>query len=570
MPASTGETRTDVLVVGPGAAGLSAALAAAGEGARVVLAGPLGWGNSWYAQGGLAAALAAGDSPERHAQDTLRAGGGWNLPAAVRILTEEGVRRARDLVAWGGAFDRTSDGRLDLSLEAGHSTRRILHAYGGATGRAVMEVLEARVAGAEGITLRPDLRAVDLATDGVRCTSALFQDGSGAPVRVRAGAVVLATGGAAGLFRRNTNPPGSRGDGWAMGYRVGAELADLEFVQFHPTVLAVPGCPALLLSEALRGEGALVVNARGERFLARYHPDGELAPRDVVARAIARELQEGGTVHLSLRHLDPECLQKRFYSLRQRLQDVCGLDLYRDPIPVAPAAHFCIGGLATDLEGATSVPGLFACGEVAATGVHGANRLASNSLLECLVFGWRAGRAAARSSVRQPDGASRVDYLPFHELPGGGLGDLAACLESLAGGTPVAGQAAIPPGAAGGAAGAATLPEPDIPLGVLRDGQHLTAYGAALLGEARRVLAAARPAPVAEVNRLTALALLTIACTWRRESRGAHFRVDHPEPRPDFDAHLFVSRSAGARPVRVGQHLLDGVGAAMAEAPAAC
>ncbi len=388
----------DFLIVGSGIAALRAAAALADAGSVVVLtkAAPDA-GSTGYAQGGIAAALGPDDSPERHAADTIAAGDGLCDERAVQVLVEEGPHYVRELIAWGARFDRDADGRLALAREGAHSVRRVLHARD-ATGREIARTLWARVAGRPSVEVVPHAPAIEVIVRDGRCVGVRHVDAAGRVAAVLARATLLATGGAACLYRESTNPAVATGDGVAMAYRAGARVVDLEFVQFHPTVLQVPGAPRFLLSEALRGEGARLVNAAGEAFMARYDPAGELAPRDRVARAIACErARTGADVFLSLRHLPAEFVHARFPAISAACRTV-GLDLARDPIPVGPAAHYFMGGVETDLDGRTSIPGLFAAGEVACTGVHGANRLASNSLLEGLVFGARA--AAAMAAVR--------------------------------------------------------------------------------------------------------------------------------------------------------------------------
>jgi L-aspartate oxidase len=352
--------RTRLIVVGGGIAGMYGALCAAHETDVVLLTkGPLLTSASYLAQGGVAAAIGDDDSAELHAEDTLRAGRGLSRPSAVAVLTSEAPARVADLVELGVPFDD------DLGLEGGHSRRRVVHAEGAATGAVIARVLAQRVLEHPRLAVREGARVLEVFPGGVRTETGLL----------RAHATVLATGGYAALWERTTNPAGSVGDGIVLAYRAGAAVADLEFVQFHPTVVAGNG---LLLSEALRGEGALLVDEHGERFT------DELAPRDVVARAIG----ERGTALLDLREID----RGRFPSLMSALASH-GFDPANDPIPVSPAAHYTMGGIVTDLDGRTGVAGLYAAGECACTGVHGANRLASNSLLECLVFGRRAALA---------------------------------------------------------------------------------------------------------------------------------------------------------------------------------
>jgi L-aspartate oxidase len=378
--------RTDVTVVGAGAAGLYAALCAARDGGRVTLvsATPLAESASYWAQGGIAAALAADDAPERHLRDTVSAGRGAVRESAARVLCNEAPEIVRDLAELGVRFDADRRGRLALGLEGGHSARRVVHAGGSATGRRVTRQLSALVAEHPSIEVLEGRRAVGVIIVNGRCSGVLLHDGS----RVVSAAVVLATGGAAALWARTTNPSGATGGGLLLAHAAGAALADLELVQFHPTAVAAPnGGDGFLITEAIRGEGALLLDGSGERFV------DELAPRDEVARAIAHVMSDTGatSVALDMREVDPARFPNVVVALRQ-----AGIDPERELVPVAPAAHYMMGGIATDLDGRSTVPGLYAVGECACTGLHGANRLASNSLSECFVFGARAARAALR------------------------------------------------------------------------------------------------------------------------------------------------------------------------------
>lgn len=395
---------TRVLVVGSGIAGLWTAIRAAEAGCdvTVVTKAALGDGATAWAQGGIAAAIFAGDAPARHAADTLAAGAGMADPAAVRVLADEGPARIRDLIRFGVAFDRDESG-IARGLEAAHSRARILHAGGDATGAAIQAALVATVR-RRGIPVQERATLVDLVIESGRVVGIRLIPGDddrttasdrvGASREMRADAVVLATGGAGCLFRYTTNPDVATGDGVAAAVRAGAEVADLEFVQFHPTALAVPGTP--LISEAVRGEGAVLRDADGRRFLLDVDPRAELAPRDVVARAVWRRMAEqGGTpVVLDATRLGAGKLASRFPGIDAACRRA-GFDWSREPVPVVPAAHYAMGGVVTDLAGRTSLPGLWAVGEVARTGVHGANRLASNSLLEGAVFAERAARDVA-------------------------------------------------------------------------------------------------------------------------------------------------------------------------------
>ncbi|GGI48600.1 L-aspartate oxidase [Agromyces flavus] len=388
---------TRVLVVGSGIAGLWAAIRAAEHGADVTIVtkSALGDGATGWAQGGIAAAIFAGDAPSRHAADTLAAGAGLGDPEAVRMLTDDGPARIRDLIRFGVAFDRDESG-LARGLEAAHSRARILHAGGDRTGAAIRSALIATVR-RRGLRVLEHTTLVDLVVEqgrvvGIRAIAEADADGEADGAReFRADAVVLATGGTGCLYRHTTNPDVATGDGVAVAARAGAAVADLEFVQFHPTALAVPGTP--LISEAVRGEGAVLRDADGRRFLLEVDPRAELAPRDVVARAVWRRMaqQDGAPVVLDATHLGAERLATRFPGIDAACRGA-GFDWSREPVPVVPAAHYAMGGVVTDLTGRTSLPGLWAVGEVARTGVHGANRLASNSLLEGAIFGERAAR----------------------------------------------------------------------------------------------------------------------------------------------------------------------------------
>jgi L-aspartate oxidase len=481
-----GTSSTDVAVVGAGAAGLYAALVAAAEGARVALVSrsPLAETASYWAQGGIAAAMAEGDSPAQHAEDTLAAGRDSGRESAVRVLCEESPARVRDLQQLGVRFDADRAGNLALGLEGGHSQRRVVHAGGAATGRRITRTLSALAATDERITVLEPVAASALATaDDGRCVGLTARSRGGDPVALSARAVILATGGTAALWQRTTNPRGAIGAGLSLAGDAGALLADLEFMQFHPTALRLDGPrDGFLVTEAVRGEGALLYDSRGERFV------DELAPRDEVALAIHTELERTGepAVWLDMRGVQVE----RFPNIAAALAEV-GLDPARDLLPVAPAAHYTMGGVATDLNGRSSVLGLYAVGEAACTGLHGANRLASNSLAECLVFGRRAA--------------------------------LAACTEPA------------------GAAGAETLrPDPRVAEPPSEETRAALWRHAGLIRDADGLAQlAGDPYPLA--RRIGA------ACLAREESRGAHQRTDHPATDPALDCmHTLLGSSEEA------------------------
>jgi L-aspartate oxidase len=583
--------RADVLVVGAGAAGLTAALGCVPL--RVVVltktrlsSGGAGGASVW-AQGGVASAVGEDDDPALHAADTLAAGAGLNDARIVRLLTGEGPRRIRALLELGARFDRDAGGRLALGREAAHSRRRILHARGDATGAELVRTLVEAVRRAPAIRVVDESFAVDLALAGGAVVGLLARHRDGRRVLYRAPAVVLATGGLGQLFLYTTNPREATADGLAMAARAGARLVDLEFVQFHPTALAAglwagrraaasppvagegaavgAASPLPLLTEALRGEGAVLVDERGARIMSDVHPDRELAPRDVVARAVWGRLREGRQVFLDARRALGDRFPERFPTVFELCRQH-GLDPRVEPMPVVPAAHYHMGGVAVDASGRTSLPGLWACGEVAATGAHGANRLASNSLLEALVFGSRvaediAGDAGARAAAGAP-GSNRLEMAVPPEVRAtaaaaatlvaavrrlmwervgverdeAGLAAAAGELEALARQFPEISGMRSRPGL-----GLARGPNPrrgrGHPAGSRQGlGRTWAVHGAAgdpeawQAGEARNLLWAGR--------------LLAQAALARGESRGGHYRTDHPLPEAAWQRRLFLTADA--------------------------
>ncbi len=507
------DIKCDFLVVGGGLAGLYSAVRASSFGQCVVVTKQtLVQSNSYWAQGGIAAAVDPEDSPVFHKEDTIAAGRGLCDGRAVEILVEEGRERVADLINLGMKFDSDDSGLL-LGLEGGHSKRRVLHAGGDSTGKEMIEFLISFVRSSKSVTILELVTVTDIISDGDKCYGVWgYDEGRGSYVRISSSSTILATGGASALYRRTTNPEGASGEGISLAWRAGADISDMEFVQFHPTVFSGSRENSFLLSEAIRGEGAYLLNARGERFMECYSPLLELAQRDVVSKAIHSEMRSCGEdyVYLDLSHMDPGFVKKRFSNIHRLCMD-SGFDLARDRIPVAPAAHYTIGGVRTGLMGETNIEGLYACGEVSNTGVHGANRLASNSLLECMVFAKRCVDGAAlglyQGGVREFSGFMLADTRKAN-----------AEFFNHARDAVIKGMSAH--------------------LGIVREREGIEEFVARISeisSEAKGVSGwfAFKLRTMLDVCLLVAQAALL-----RRESRGAHMRSDYPQEDVDYEKHL--------------------------------
>lgn len=494
-----------IVIVGAGLAGLFTALKLASHPVTVIAAAPLGEGaSSAWAQGGIAAAVGEGDLPEAHARDTIDAGAGIVDETIAAMVAREAPERIADLLAYGVPFDRDLAGHLFLSCEAAHSAKRIVRVAGDQAGRAIMEALIATVRASPSITVLEGFTATELIRDpdDGPVSGILLSRNDDPAARYRltgAQAIVLATGGIGALYALSTNPPHARGNGIAMGARAGAVVADAEFVQFHPTAIDADLDPAPLATEALRGEGATIVDADGNRFMAAIHPDAELAPRDIVARAVFNEIKTGRGAFLDCREAIGSEFAERFPTVYARCREA-GIDPLTDPIPIAPAEHYHMGGLKTDRDGRTTIPGLSAVGEVAATGLHGANRLASNSLLEAVVFG---GRTAADITATLGDTAAspaRLIREPATHLPDMAAREAACKLIGL------------------------TMTD--------NVGVERTAEGLKTALETLSLIGDGADGDIEISNAVLTARFIAEAALRRKESRGGHYRTDFPEADP--------------------------------------
>ncbi|MEM8535836.1 MAG: L-aspartate oxidase [Chloroflexota bacterium] len=532
LPEQYEQKATDILVIGGGAAGLVAALRAAEQTDVIVLTrNSLPESNSAWAQGGIAAALDAVDSPAIHVDDTLVAGAGLSDADAVEELASEAPAMMREMAQIGVPFERDSEDTFALGLEGGHSHRRILH-VGDATGWALMQTLIERARSCPRIRILECYQAVDLIGAPGRCEGALVRSDDGQWLVIRAQATILATGGAGALYGLTSNQSVALGEGIAMAYRAGASIADMEFVQFHPTVFRTRTGKGFLISEATRGEGGRLLRPDRYRFMPDYDPRAELAPRDIVARGIFAAMRQSGSDHvlLDLTHLREDVLEQRFPTICARCQEE-GIDPRMTPIPVAPAAHYLMGGIRTDHNGATDVAGLYAAGECACTGVHGANRLASNSLLECLIFGRRAG-AAALAGIREP-----AHYTNFPDL-----------FRTTGRNNIVATQAI-----SGWRDRLASTMRTQA--GIQRSANELvTALD--FLSTVPAQVSLSDPEAITAANATLTARLIVTSALLREESRGAHFRSDFPATDDTWRVHMVLSR--GQQPYLV-EHVADAV-----------
>ncbi len=496
---------TDLLVIGGGLAGLRAANAAQPhQNVLVITKDELKESNSHYAQGGIAGVLDPEDCFEDHVADTLSAGGNLCDSAIVDMVVREAPARIEELIDWGTRFDQLG-GTLALGREGGHSRERIVHALGDATGKEVMRAVMQRTRQMPNIDIWERTFTIDLLTYDGRCHGAVISRDAGPPALVWARQTILCTGGSGQVYRESTNPPVATGDGFAAAYRAGVELRDMEFCQFHPTVLYIAGASRSLITEAIRGEGAHLLDHDGRRFMPEYDQRAELAPRDVVSQAIVRQMAKSShsCVYLSLAHLPPELVRSRFPGIAEACSKF-GLDITRDPIPVRPGAHYMVGGVTVNRQGQTSMPGLWAAGEVTSSGLHGANRLASNSLLEGLVYGAHAGESASRAAGEMPDTmrALRIEQPANSSAHEFDIADVRASLRSLMGRL----------------------------VGVQRDAEGLREAAAGVDSFCSYVMRRQfHSLPGWELQNLLCTAqMMTRAAYTREESRGVHFRLDYP------------------------------------------
>ena len=519
MNAKVTDVKCDFLVVGGGLAGLYTAVCASRFGSCVVVTKQtLIQSNSYWAQGGIAAAFDPEDSPVFHKEDTIVAGRGLCDPRVVSILVEEGRDRVADLINLGMEFDSDESGLL-LGIEGGHSKRRVLHAGGDSTGKRMIDFLISYVQKSESIVVMELITVTDIISDGEKCCGVWGYDANNRSyIRVSSPSTILATGGASALYGRTTNPEGASGEGVALAWRAGAEISDMEFVQFHPTVFSGSDGKSFLLTEALRGEGAFLLNARGERFMKRYSPLLELAPRDVVSEAICSEMTSCGKdyVYLSLSHLDHQFVNSRFSTIARFCRD-SGFDLAKDRIPVAPAAHYTIGGVKTGLMGETNIDGFYACGEVSNTGVHGANRLASNSLLECMVFAKRCVDGAVEASGGVVESAQKFEGFAIDIAGRDDMEFFLSARRKIADGM-------------------------NAYLGIVREEsgiRKLMALLQEISSEAKGLSGWAdfRLRAMIDVCHLMGLAALE-----RKETRGAHIRSDYPQEDAEYERHLVFKK----------------------------
>jgi L-aspartate oxidase len=510
---------TDFIVIGSGVAGLRSAIELAKSGARVTVLtkDKASESNTEYAQGGVAVVLSDDDNAELHEEDTLIAGAGLCDTEAVETLVSDGTKYIKQLIEWGIEFDKEG-GKLSFTQEAAHSRRRILHAHGDSTGKEIVRALIARARQEKQIVLMPFANTESLIVKDGRCVGVRFLDPIlRAPREIFAKAVILCTGGAGQLYLHTTNPPVATGDGMAMAYFAGAEMADMEFVQFHPTALSLENAPRFLLSEAMRGEGGILRNKFGTRFMGNYDERLELAPRDIVSRSIVAEMRKTGTrsVFLDMTALSEDFLRERF----PKIYETCkfyDLNIAKDLLPVSPASHYCMGGIRTDLHGRSTIQGLYAAGEVTCTGVHGANRLASNSLLEGLVFGARAGEAMVADSGKwKMENGKSEDESPKSKIQNPKSDEISTAVKKRV---------------------KRVMWER---VGILRDKDSLQrALNEFAQIEKSNLSTSSR-------NFVTLAKLVATSALWREESRGGHFRNDFPE-RDDvnFDKHSIQKTGA--------------------------